>query len=356
MNPTHKQIAENIKDIRGLIFNVFSSISMVVIVFFALLIMRTGYNTAIIMLIITFIPFPAALYLYHKGHKTIAISMAILDAIWTVLFQTFYIFSNAAGLHYQYFATMAILFLVSDVCQPKQRITTIGLALGILFSFFICEKLAGTPVINIVQRINLNELKDISLTITLITMLIIFFIYSVQLSKKEKTMQFLVDHDALTGIFNRRYFNRSGEKYFIDHQINNIPFSVVLLDIDDFKRINDQFGHLIGDSVLIKMAETIGQSLRGEDLFARYGGEEFVILLSGTSSKEAHETAESIRLNIESLSLPINNGPVSFTVSIGVCALGEHHVSFDHLLAETDQLLYQSKKNGKNQTTLLSER
>jgi diguanylate cyclase (GGDEF)-like protein len=216
---------------------------------------------------------------------------------------------------------------------------TTGLVLGILLSFFICERLAGTPVLISVHCINLNALKDISLTITLITMLITFSIYSVQLSQKEKTMQFLVDHDALTGIFNRGYFNRYVEKYFTDHQMNNIPFSVVLLDIDDFKQINDQFGHLIGDSVLIKMAETIGQSLHSEDLFARYGGEEFVILLSGTSSKEAHETAESIRLNIESLSLPINNEPVSFTVSIGVCALGEHHVSFDHLLAETDQLL-----------------
>ena len=356
MNPIQKPIAENMKDIRGLIFRVFSIISMVVIVFFALLFMWSGYKTAILLLIIAFIPFPASQYLYHKGHKSLAVFIAMVDAIWIVLFQTFYIFSNAAGFHYQYFATMAILFLVSDVYQRKQRIMTIGLALSILAAFFICEKYAAVPMLDIVRHADLSALKVISLTVTLMAMLIIFYTYSIQLSKKEKAMQFLADHDALTGIYNRRYFNRIGEQYFIDHQMNKMPFSVVLLDIDDFKHINDGFGHFIGDSVLVKMAETISQSLRSGDLFARYGGEEFVILLPGTSSTEAHKIAESIRLSIESLSLPVNNRLVSFTISIGVCALAEHHMSFDHLLVETDKRLYKSKNNGKNQTTLLYER
>jgi diguanylate cyclase (GGDEF)-like protein len=249
---------------------------------------------------------------------------------------------------------MAILFLISDLYQPKQRNMSIGLAMAILISFFVCEKYANTPVLDFVQYINLNVLKDISLIITLIAMFIIFFTYSIQLSKKEKAMQFLVDHDALTGIFNRGYFNEAGEKYFINHKVNNIPFSVILLDIDDFKKINDQYGHQLGDRVLIKMSETISQNLRIEDVFARYGGEEFVILLPNTSIIEAHKIAERIRLNIELLKIPINNGAMSFTISIGVCTLSKHHWSFDQLLVEVDQLLYKSKNNGKNQTTQLS--
>lgn len=350
----HKEVTGNMKDIRGLIFKVFSTISMIVIVFFAILFMWKGYLFATLLLLVAFIPFPVALYLYRTGHKTIGIFIAILDAIWIVLFETFFVFSNVVCFHYQYFDTMAILFLISDLYQPRQRNMSIGLAMTIFLSFFICEKYANTPILDFVQYINLYVLKDISLMITLIAMFIIFFTYSMQLSKKEKTMQFLADHDALTGIFNRGYFNGTGEKYFKKHQVNNIPFSVMLLDIDDFKKINDQYGHQLGDKVLIKMSETISQNLRRGDVFARYGGEEFVILLPNTNIAEANNIAESIRLNIELLKIPTKDRAISFTVSIGVSTLSKHHWSFDQLLVEVDQLLYKSKNNGKNQTTQLS--
>ncbi len=93
MDLLHKEIARNMKDIRGLIFKVFSCISMVVIVFFSIIFMWKGYWFATLLLIIAFIPFPVALYLYQKGYKTIGIFIAILDAIWIVLFETFLVFS-----------------------------------------------------------------------------------------------------------------------------------------------------------------------------------------------------------------------------------------------------------------------
>lgn len=353
MDLTHKESYRNMKDIRELIFKVFSTISMAVIVFFAVLFVWKGYWFATLLLFIAFIPFPAALYLYQKGHKTVGIFISILDAIWIVLFETFFVFSNVVCFHYQYFDTMAILFLISDLYQPRQRNISIGLAIAIFISFFICENYANTPILDFVQGINLNVLKHISLIITLIAMFIIFYTYSIQLSRKEKVMQFLVEHDALTGTFNRGYLNGAGEKYFANHQMNNKPFSIILLDIDDFKKINDQYGHQLGDKVLITMSETINQNIRRKDIFARYGGEEFVILLSGTNNIEAYNIAERIRADIESLKIPIKDGMISFTISIGVSTLSKHHWNFDQLLVEVDQLLYQSKNNGKNQTTRL---
>ncbi len=126
------------------------------------------------------------------------------------------------------------------------------------------------------------------------------------------------------------------------------PFSLLLIDIDHFKHLNDTAGHAFGDSTLCQVTKTLSQALRQTDLVFRYGGEEFVVLLSNTEHSAALAVAERIRKFTEALTLEHQQTPIPVTVSIGVASIGEDD-NRDQLLQRADQALYTAKHNGRNQ-------
>ncbi|MGW8957947.1 sensor domain-containing diguanylate cyclase [Paenibacillus sp. NPDC055715] len=149
--------------------------------------------------------------------------------------------------------------------------------------------------------------------------------------------------DALTGLMNRRSL-----EYTISQWIaSGFPFSLIMLDVDKFKFINDTYGHLIGDEVLKHVAEVIVTSLRPDDVCYRYGGEEFVILLDGTRSEEAFNVAERIRRDLKQSRAPI---PIRVTVSQGIANYPLHASEREELLEKADQALYLAKSRGRNRT------
>ncbi|MDF1762877.1 MAG: GGDEF domain-containing protein [Oleibacter sp.] len=151
--------------------------------------------------------------------------------------------------------------------------------------------------------------------------------------------------DELTGLNNRRYLLKTLEKQRALAMRQNIPFVVAYMDIDQFKNINDVFGHRIGDQVLVEIANLLRISIREIDLAARYGGDEFVLLLSGLEASAALGVLERIRLAVESGTF--SEAEVSMTVSIG---LAQHHNDevTDEVLSRADRLLYQAKSEGRN--------
>jgi len=156
--------------------------------------------------------------------------------------------------------------------------------------------------------------------------------------------------DHLTKLYNRRYFVAQAEKEFCRAQRHNNSLSLVSLDIDHFKKINDQYGHPIGDQVLIKIAKKLMKNIRCEDVLARIGGEEFSIILPETSIEVAMSAAERIRLEQENL--PVKGdwyGEIKVTLSIGVSSLLTQDQNFDQLFMRADEALYQAKKLGRNQ-------
>ncbi len=124
------------------------------------------------------------------------------------------------------------------------------------------------------------------------------------------------------------------------------PLSVMMIDVDHFKRINDEFGHLSGDSVLKKIASSISTTLRDFDIVGRFGGEEFLVILPNTAIDDAFSAAERIRKNVENIK--ISKKDVSVSVSIGVCQWSGDDLK--NLLSEADRLLYCAKSNGRNRT------
>lgn len=155
--------------------------------------------------------------------------------------------------------------------------------------------------------------------------------------------------DALTGLYNRRYFEEAIEKEVQRAKRQNQVFSVIGIDLDFLKKINDTYGHNFGDIAIKTIAEVLKSNARSVDVPARIGGEEFNVLLPGINSDGAMVAAERIRKSIESAEIDTIG---HITGSLGVATYGVHSDNVDELLELTDQAMYTSKRNGRNQVTL----
>lgn len=174
--------------------------------------------------------------------------------------------------------------------------------------------------------------------------------YENSLKQKNSSLTILASTDYLTGIMNKRMFNEISEHYFQTAQKNHFNLTLLLLDLDRFKQINDTYGHQAGDQLLKVFVETIEKILGKSDIFARIGGEEFAILLSQTHSDDAYTLAEKIRQEIENLFFTYEGQKISITTSVGI---SENHVtdsSFDDIFSRADMALYQAKNDGRNLT------
>ncbi len=154
--------------------------------------------------------------------------------------------------------------------------------------------------------------------------------------------------DNLTGVFNRRAFDEFGRELIERFLTLGRPISVLMIDIDDFKSINDTHGHQTGDRVLRELGELIRDSLRETDMVFRYGGEEFLVILPGTPLEGALRAGENVRKRVELHSFPIEGGSYKLTVSIGVAQGHREDRSAGDLIGRADRALYLAKKTGKN--------
>jgi two-component system cell cycle response regulator len=157
--------------------------------------------------------------------------------------------------------------------------------------------------------------------------------------------------DYLTGIYNRRYIN---EKLPIDIRnsiVEGYPLSVVMADIDHFKNVNDTYGHLVGDKVLIDFAKLISSSIRQDiDWVGRYGGEEFLIVLKNTTSENAYKVAEKIRKLIAKATFSYDGINIHITSSFGVHGYKSGKLNLEELISQVDKKLYAAKTSGRNKT------
>lgn len=175
------------------------------------------------------------------------------------------------------------------------------------------------------------------------------------ISSQNQRMQF--EHqatvDALTGIHNRRWMSEAFPRTLLRCARNNEPVSLLITDIDFFKRVNDTYGHLVGDTTLTSIASCLSENLRPCDLFVRYGGEEFAILLPGSGQDEATALAERLRTAVAACHIPAGNKMFQVTISIGL-ASARHEQTLEALLGEADHALYRAKEHGRNRVEAYS--
>lgn len=178
--------------------------------------------------------------------------------------------------------------------------------------------------------------------------------FTVQDSIEEQAQRALYDsatRDGLTGAYNKKFFAERLRSEYAFAARRNTPLSLVLFDIDFFKKVNDNFGHIAGDFVLKKVSALVAGSLREEDIFARYGGEEFGIILRETDAEKAFIIAERIRRSIEQNKFLHEGQTIPVTISLGSATLNATaHPDPKALLKAADDLLYKAKRGGRNRT------
>jgi len=259
------------------------------------------------------------------------------------------------------------LFLVRSLTPIKRLILELPdgnlkkrwkvLSVLILF-FIICYFVFGYNL-----WLTREELSVLSIVISVMLLLEGIFAYVVgqlalQTTNDVKDIAILQHEsitDALTGLKNRRYFDqRICEEVALSKRYK-LPLTLILLDVDYFKKINDTYGHTVGDEVLTNLAKLVLEVVRDSDIVARYGGEEIAIITPNTSKAEAELLAERLRGKVEKTTVAMVGATqeiVQVTVSLGICSLSPVITDKEALLEESDQALYLAKKYGRNRVVV----
>jgi len=173
-----------------------------------------------------------------------------------------------------------------------------------------------------------------------------------QLQNANAQLQKLSSTDRLTGLYNRGHWEEALRAAYARHQRYGTMSSLVMFDIDHFKRINDTYGHPAGDKVLEQIAELIREHVRDSDVAGRYGGEEFAVVLSDTDKAGARMFAERLRKAVEEMDVIYGDKVIRLTISLGVADLSKPSITHADLISWADQALYTSKKSGRNRVTV----
>ncbi len=178
-----------------------------------------------------------------------------------------------------------------------------------------------------------------------------------ELLETNKRLELLSITDGLTKLHNHRYFQDELARAFEESQRYQRPLSLAMIDIDFFKKVNDTYGHAVGDDVLKRSAALYRSSVRSTDLVARYGGEEFAVMMPETTLQDGMAFAEKIRQLIEAAPMDTQAGPLQATVSIGVASVPLSRIhSAKELIIAADKALYRAKRGGRNRVLTATEK
>ena len=208
-------------------------------------------------------------------------------------------------------------------------------------NWFLLVEQVGKPESHIQKTLWVN------LSLSFLITIVVLFIANFTLSKYQQRLEIMATKDKLTGIDNRHAFDPAFQQVLKTASRNNQALSVVLIDIDHFKKINDNHGHIVGDKVLQIIAGLLKKNLRESDLLCRWGGEEFMMLLPKCELKDAKLLAEKIRLQIENEKMRVEGKQITITASFGICEY-THNKTQHEVFESVDTALYRAKDLGRN--------
>ena len=179
-----------------------------------------------------------------------------------------------------------------------------------------------------------------------------------ELKEQHEELKLLASTDPMTGLYNRRYFHKTSEPLIDLAKRDKTETSIILIDIDKFKNINDTYGHQVGDNIIISLGKQLENFTRKSDIICRFGGEEFIILLPKTSIDGAAIISEKIRENIQNNIVYLDdNKKLSFTISIGVSKVNnDKDEDIDIAIHRADKALYEAKNSGRNKVIVNNEK
>jgi diguanylate cyclase (GGDEF)-like protein len=261
-----------------------------------------------------------------------------------------YIFTSASGFHFYYLLLPSCLFLMFDDKEKFEKLLLMGLGLTL---FFLCENYDNVAPLVSISATAEKIIFSSTILVVMSEIYLITYIFSNAITRNEQLLHKMAAKDWLTGLNNRGMFVEIAQK-LIKHALRyDKPLSVLMLDIDYFKKINDTHGHIVGDQVLKKIAHTLQTGIRGSDTLARYGGEEFVIILPETEGVDAFEFAQNLRKSIEITPVLIEkNQTIPCSVSVGVAQIEAKIDNLDELIRCADIAMYKAKESGRNKVNI----
>jgi diguanylate cyclase (GGDEF)-like protein len=254
--------------------------------------------------------------------------------------------------------TQNLVFIVFDLyaayacfkVSDASRIATfrlIGTLLALLAT--ACLWRVANGVFDVALALSQTPSRVLLVAASLIAFPMITMLFALQTSQGlQEEINVQARHDMLTGAFNRRAFDELVNSEWSRSVRHDYPFSVLTVDIDHFKKFNDQHGHLTGDATLVRMSHAAQASLRSNDIWCRYGGEEFVALLPNTTIEQAVTVAERLRASVEMATIAAPDRLLKVSVSIGVAQRSAAQSHWTEVLAASDAALYQAKAAGRN--------
>ncbi len=236
---------------------------------------------------------------------------------------------------------MLVLPVVMISAYKKQWLIRVQIALTV--GCYIIDRLVFLP--RVVYRLKTTALVDI---IVFLTLMLAFAAIEEQVRKSSLQQDIQIWKDSLTNLYNHEAFYEELEFRMKNFEENHEVFSIMIADIDNFKKVNDTYGHAYGDEVIRMIAQIMEQNKGSKGFVARYGGEEFAMIFPKKAIQEAVLAADNIRREFASRTLESKDGPKSFTISIGVAEYDHTYRTASAFFEEADQALYKAKATGKN--------
>ena len=295
----------------------------------------------------------ASMVLNHFQRYKVAKLSFFIVLMLHVLILTVYIFTPSASFHYYYLLLPCGIFLIFDDEEQTEKLFVMVSSSAL---FFYCHVFQNNdPIVELSSQTE-NTIYTSAITIIILEIYFVMSIFSRANSKHHLKLKKLATIDPLTGLSNRRTLMAKGEELYQHAKRYQKVFSLLMIDVDHFKSINDTHGHAIGDAILKKVSQTLIDHTRASDITARYGGEEFIVLLPETDQSGAYVIAEQLRQKInEATTLSSSGQTVTCSVSLGLASYDALSTSFDSLLSQADIALYEAKNTGRNNVYIFDE-
>ncbi|MDO9514951.1 MAG: GGDEF domain-containing protein [Syntrophales bacterium] len=249
-----------------------------------------------------------------------------------------------SGFHYYLLIFIPLIF-VSPTRKPSSKV---GLAMLLCFLYAGMDAVMRVvPPLSAVNPLALVILRYANITACFACLGYLAFFYSKIVGEAERRLRIMATTDSLTGLYNRRHIIGIAEYEKMRRKRSQHPLSFIIADIDDFKSVNDRYGHEIGDQTLTMVSRQVRGVLREQDSLARWGGEEFLMILPDTGLELAATVAERIRETIAATSSRQGEDELTITITLGVSECRENE-NIDACIARADQALYRGKKAGKD--------
>lgn len=283
-----------------------------------------------------------------NGRVHLARHFLTVNFLFQVAEHALYLFPLEAYFQIYFFVGMPLIYMLFSNRQSKVRTIYSLLSIGLLLVTELWR--ADFPLPYLFEPAQIALVRNANVISSLLVLVGTIYLYVHLMERAEEVTRQQAISDPLTGLFNRRYFLLLAEHFLKLGQRSGMPHALLFIDLDDFKQINDRYGHDVGDQVLRQVGEVLQGGVRHSDVVARYGGEEFVMFLADASELAAIDRAEELREAIQKLPLPRG---LSLSASIGMTWARNRESDLADLIRRADKAMYEAKRQGKDRVVLV---